>query len=134
MSEAWNPYTPQLVVWLLAPYIAAFTVALLPVLSLPLTLLCSLTTAGLGGRLVVSEAGLQLLLLQQYGVSLSFDRLAGWFLLLGGLVSLAVSLEARRQAWDRGRQRAVDRLTRRPTPPSNGRRTDEAVHIHVPDG
>lgn len=101
MSEAWNPDTPQLVVWLLAPYIAAFTVALLPVLSLPLTLLCSLTSAVLGGRLLVSEAGLQLLLLQQYGVSLSFDRLAGWFLLLGGLVSLAVSVEARRQAWDR---------------------------------
>ena len=101
MSEAWNPDTAKLVVWLLAPYIAAFTVALLPALSLPLTLLCSLTTAVLGGWLLVSDAGLQLLLLEQYGVSLSFDSLAGWFLLLGGLVNLAVSLEAHRQAWDR---------------------------------
>lgn len=101
MSEAWNPDTAKLVVWLLAPYIAAFTVALLPALSLPLTLLCSLTTAVLGGWLLVSDAGLQLLLLEQYGISLSFDSLAGWFLLLGGLVNLAVSLEAHRQAWDR---------------------------------
>lgn len=101
MSDVWNPGSQPLVLWLLAPYIAAFTVALLPALSLPLILTCTLTTALLGGWLLLGGSGLQLLLLQDYGVSLSFDRLAGWFLLLNGLVCLAVWIEGRRQGWER---------------------------------
>ena len=101
MTDAWSPGSHQLVIWLLAPYLAAFTVALLPALSRPLILLCVLSTALLGAWLLMDGAGHQLLLLQQYGVSLSFDRLAGWFLLLNGLVCLAVWIEGRRQGWDR---------------------------------
>ena len=101
MSDAWSPGSPQLVIWLLAPYLAAFTVALLPALSAPLILLCALATALLGGWLLLGGSGLQVLLLGRYGVSLSVDGLAGWFLLLGALVCLAVWMEGRRQGWDR---------------------------------
>lgn len=101
MSDVWSLSVPPLVIWLLGPYLAAFTVALLPACSTPLILLCSLATALLGGWAVLGRAGLELQLLQEYGVSLSLDPLAGWFLLLAGLVCLGVWCEARRQGWDR---------------------------------
>jgi multicomponent Na+:H+ antiporter subunit D len=101
MSDIWIPPVPPLVIWLLGPYLAAFLVALLPALSTTLILLCSLATALLGGWAVLGGARLELRLLQEYGVSLSLDPLAGWFLLLAGTVCLAVWLEARRQGWER---------------------------------
>ncbi|MEB3182756.1 MAG: proton-conducting transporter membrane subunit, partial [Cyanobacteriota bacterium] len=101
MSDLWSLSAPPLLIWLLGPYLAAFVVALLPALSTALILLCSLATALLGGWAVLGGNRLELLLLQEYGVSLSLDPLAGWFLLLAGLVCLAVWLEARRQSWER---------------------------------
>jgi len=101
MSDASTLSAEPLVIWLLAPYIAAFVVALLPACSAPLILLCSLTTALLGAWTLREGSRLELQLLQEYGVSLSLDPLAGWFLLLLGLVALAVWIEARRQGWDR---------------------------------
>jgi len=101
MSDLWSLSVQPLVIWLLVPYLAAFVVALLPALSTALILLCSLATALLGGGAVLGANRLELELLQEYGVSLSLDPLAGWFLLLAGLVCLAVWLEARRQGWER---------------------------------
>ena len=101
MSDPWSLSAPPLVIWLLGPYLAAFVVALLPALSTTLILLCSLATALLGGWSLLGSRRLELQLLQEYGVSLSLDPLAGWFLLLAGAVCLGVWLEARRQGWDR---------------------------------
>lgn len=101
MSDLWSLSAPPLVIWLLGPYLAAFVVALLPALGTALILLCTLATALLGASTVLKGSRLELQLLQEYGVSLSLDPLAGWFLLLAGLVCLGVWLEARRQGWDR---------------------------------
>jgi multicomponent Na+:H+ antiporter subunit D len=101
MSSAWIPTESQLVIWLLAPYLAAFLVALLPSLSTLLVLLCCLATGLLGAKVLLSGASLQLLLLGEHGVSLSLDPLASWFLVLNGLVCLAVWLDRRQRGWDR---------------------------------
>jgi multicomponent Na+:H+ antiporter subunit D len=90
MSDLPSLSDQLLVIWLLGPYLAAFVVVLLPASSTTLILLCSLATAALGSWAVVGETGLELQLLQEYGVSLSLDPLAGWLLLLGGLVCLGV--------------------------------------------
>ena len=82
MSNLWSLSATLLILWLLGPYLAAFLVALLPALSPALILLCSLATALLGGWAVLGGDRLELQLLQEYGVSLSLDPLAGSFLLL----------------------------------------------------
>lgn len=101
MNPGWIPSTTVLVGWLLAPYLAGFSVALLPALVAPLLLFSGLSTALLGAWALLSGSSVPLQLVGEYGVSLSLDPLAGWFLLLAGPVFLAVWIEARRQAWDR---------------------------------
>lgn len=101
MSAAWLPTEPQLVSWLLVPYLAAFLAALLPSLTTPLVLFCCLATGLLGAEVLLSGASLQLELLGQHGVNLSLDPLASWFLLLNGVVCLAVWIDRWQQGWDR---------------------------------
>jgi multicomponent Na+:H+ antiporter subunit D len=101
MSDLWSLSAQPLVIWLLGPYLAGFLVALLPPLITALILLCSLSTATLGSWAVLGDTRLEMQLLQGYGVSLSLDPLAGWFLLLAGLVCLGVWIEGRSQGWDR---------------------------------
>ncbi|MEB3166502.1 MAG: proton-conducting transporter membrane subunit [Cyanobacteriota bacterium] len=101
MSASLSLSSTTLVGWLLAPYLAGFAVALLPVLTAPLLLLNCLSTAVLGIWALLGGRSLPLQLVGDYGVSLSLDPLAGWFLLLAGLVCLGVGLEAWRQGWDR---------------------------------
>jgi multicomponent Na+:H+ antiporter subunit D len=81
-----------LITWLLFPFGAAFVSALLPSLGRGLNLLAAASTlvvgtwAWLGGNL-------QLNLIGELGVQLQVDRLAAPFLLLNGLVVLAVLLD-----------------------------------------
>ena len=102
MTLSWSSSTEGLLtIWLLVPYLAAFLAVLLPSLSHGLVLLCCSATAFVGAEVLLSASSTQLQLLGPLGVSLSLEPLAGWFLLLNGLVCLAVWLEAQRQGWDR---------------------------------
>jgi len=91
---------PLLLSWLLFPYLAAFVAALLPPVGPVLLLGCSLLTSGIGLGQLLGAPAQPLQLLGPYGVTLSLDALAGWFVLLNGLLALAVLLDGwqRRQA------------------------------------
>jgi len=91
----------QLISWLLIPYLAAFVAALLPPLGPPLLLGCSLITVVIGLGQLLGAPALPVQLLGPQGVSLSLDSLAGWFVLLNGLLFLAVLLDG----WQRQRAR-----------------------------
>ena len=86
-----------LIAWLLLPFLAAFSSALLPRLARSLALVCVLTTlawgvwASLPGRQVLFE------LIGSLGVQLQLDGVAAPFLLLNALVVLAVLVDSWRQ-------------------------------------
>lgn len=101
MTTGSTPWASALVLWLLAPYGAGFTVALLPALATPLLVSSTLATVLLGAWTLRSGSTITLQLVGEHGVSLCLDPLAGWFLVLAGLVCFAVWIEARRQGWDR---------------------------------
>jgi len=81
-----------LITWLLFPFGAAFVSALLPSLSRWLSLLAAATTLLVGGW-AWRGGSLQLDLIGELGVQLQVDRLAAPFLLLNGLVVLAVLVD-----------------------------------------
>ena len=91
---------PLLVSWLLIPYLAAFVAALLPPVGPALLLACSLLTSAIGLGQLLGAPAQPLQLLGPFGVTLNLDALAGWFVLLNGLLALAVLLDGwqRRQA------------------------------------
>ena len=86
--------------WLLFPFFAAFIAALLPSLGRGLVLVSSLLVALVGVGQLLGAQPFELELLGSLGVSLSIDRLSGWFLLLNGLLLSAVVLEG----WNQPRQ------------------------------
>lgn len=81
-----------LITWLVFPFGAAFVSALLPSLGRWLTLLGTASTLLVGGW-AWSGGSLELNLIDELGVRLQVDRLAAPFLLLNGLVLLAVLLD-----------------------------------------
>ena len=87
-----------LIAWLLAPLLAAFSAALLPSLARPLALLSALATAALGLALTAGLGPWSLELIGPLGVLLQFDDAAAPFVLLNGLVVLAVLLDGWRQS------------------------------------
>lgn len=99
LSSSW------LISWLLIPYLAAFIAALLPSVGPGLLLLSSLATALVGVAPLLGEASVPLDLLGRYGVSLSLDLQAGWFVLLNGILFIAILLDG----WQRrcARQNAM---------------------------
>ena len=101
MTLSWSSSEALLTIWLLVPYLAAFLAVLLPSLSDVLVVLCCAATALAGAMPLLTGQSTTLQLVGEFGVQLSLDPLAGWFLLLNGLVCLAVWLEARRHHWDR---------------------------------
>lgn len=101
MTLSWSSPDALLTTWLLVPYLAAFLAVLLPSLSHGLVLLCCSTTALLGAEALLSDSARPLQLVGEFGVQLSLDPLAGWFVLLNGLVCLAVWIAAKAQHWDR---------------------------------
>lgn len=89
--------TALLTGWLLLPFLAAFTAPLLPTLARPLALLSALLSAGLGLALCAGLGPWSLELIGPLGVLLQFDVTAAPFVLLNGLVVLAVLLDGWRQ-------------------------------------
>ncbi len=88
-----EPPVSLLIAWLLAPLLAAFTAPLLPSLARPLALLSALLTTGLGLALTSGAGPWNLELIGPLGVALQFDAVAAPFVLLNGLVVLAVLLD-----------------------------------------
>lgn len=86
-----------LTAWLLLPLLAAFTAPLLPSLARPLALLSALLSAGLGLALSAGQGPWSLELVGPLGVLLQFDATAAPFVLLNGLVVLAVLLDGWQQ-------------------------------------
>ncbi|MGL6134093.1 MAG: proton-conducting transporter membrane subunit, partial [Prochlorococcaceae cyanobacterium] len=86
-----------LIAWLLLPFLAAFGSALVPRLARPLVLVCALTTLAWGLWASAPEHRLVVELIGSLGVQLQLDGVAAPFLLLNGLVVLAVLLEGWRQ-------------------------------------
>jgi multicomponent Na+:H+ antiporter subunit D len=86
-----------LISWLLLPLLAAFTAPLLPSLARPLALLSALLSIGLGLALSAGLGPWSLELIGPLGVLLQFDAMAAPFVLLNGLVVLAVLLDGWRQ-------------------------------------
>lgn len=94
LLEAWaTPPAALIKTWLLLPFAAAFVAALLPSLGRALVLGSSLATALVGLSQLQGAAPLELEVLGPLGVALRLDGLAGWFLLLNGLLVAAVVLE-----------------------------------------
>ena len=81
-----------LITWLLLPFVVAFLAALLPRFSPGLLLLAALSTLAVGGWALLGGS-FQLDLIGELGVRLQIDALAAPFLLLNGLVVLAVQLD-----------------------------------------
>jgi multicomponent Na+:H+ antiporter subunit D len=92
-----SPLIAWLIAWLLLPFLAAFSSALLPRLARGLALVCALTTLAWGLWASVPQQGLTLELIGGLGVQLQLDGVAAPFLLLNGLVVLAVLVEGWRQ-------------------------------------
>ncbi|MFO7628238.1 MAG: proton-conducting transporter membrane subunit [Prochlorococcaceae cyanobacterium] len=88
-----EPPSALLIAWLLAPLLAAFTATLLPFLARPLALLSALLTMGLGLALSSGAGPWDLEFIGPLGVALQFDAAAAPFVLLNGLVVLAVLLD-----------------------------------------
>ena len=86
-----------LTAWLLLPLLAAFTAPLLPSLARPLALLSAMLSAGMGLALSAGLGPWSLELIGPLGVLLQFDATAAPFVLLNGLVVLAVLLDGWRQ-------------------------------------
>lgn len=89
--------TALLSVWLLAPLLAAFTAALLPSLARPLVVVSALLTAGMGLALLTGAGPWSVELIGPLGVLLQLDAVAAPFVLLNGLVVLAVLFDSWRQ-------------------------------------
>ena len=81
-----------LITWLLLPFAVAFLAALLPRVAPGLALLAALTTVLVGSWALLGGA-FELDLIGALGVQLQIDGLAAPFLLLNGLVALAVLLD-----------------------------------------
>jgi multicomponent Na+:H+ antiporter subunit D len=85
-----------LITWLLLPFALAFLAALLPRFGAGLALLAGLSTVVVATRALLGGT-VQLDLIGELGVRLQIDSLAAPFLLLNGLVVLAVLLDRWRQ-------------------------------------
>ncbi len=91
------PVLNLLIAWLLLPFLAAFSSALLPRLGRSLAVVCALVTLGWGIWASVPEHQLVFELIGRLGVQLQLDAVAAPFLLLNGAVVLAVLVDGWRQ-------------------------------------
>ncbi|MEO1003342.1 MAG: proton-conducting transporter membrane subunit [Cyanobacteria bacterium J06638_7] len=87
------PVLNLLIAWLLLPFLAAFSSALLPRMGRGLALVCALTTVAWGFWARVPEHELLFELIGNLGVQLQLDTVAAPFLLLNGVVVLAVLVD-----------------------------------------
>lgn len=83
------------ILWLVLPFLAAFTGALLPGVETALALVVTLSTVVAGLFAATAAEPLSLQLVGPYGIPLLIDAFVAPFLLLNGLVSTAVLLDRR---------------------------------------
>lgn len=79
-------------IWIAFPFLVGFIIYLLPRLDRYLALLGALVSAVYAAQLFVEESPVTLRLLDNFGVSLLLDELAGFFILTNALVTAAVIL------------------------------------------
>ncbi|MBE9144455.1 cation:proton antiporter [Planktothrix mougeotii] len=80
------------IVWIALPFLAGFTIYLVPKLDKFFTLFVALISIAYGLYHCVNSSPLALQLLDNFGVSLLIDSLSGYFILTNGLVTAAVIL------------------------------------------
>ncbi|MEL6902301.1 MAG: cation:proton antiporter [Cyanobacteria bacterium J06606_4] len=78
------------IIWLILPLFVGFSIYLLPKASRYLALFIAVYSAGYGLQQIVSQSALTLRLVDSFGVTLSVDRLSGYFVLTNALVTAAV--------------------------------------------
>lgn len=79
------------IAWIVLPFLAGFTIFILPQLDRYLAILTAIATFGYGLNLFFSSP-LSLKLLDSFGVTLYVDELSGYFILTNALVTTAVIL------------------------------------------
>lgn len=80
------------IVWIALPFLAGFTVYLVPKLDRFFTLFVALISVAYGLYYCVNSSPLTIQLLDHFGVTLMVDQLSGYFILTNGLVTAAVIL------------------------------------------
>ncbi len=80
------------IAWIVLPFVAGFLIFLLPKLDRYLAILAAICSAGYALQLITSQSSIELLLLDNFGVTLLIDSLSGYFILTNALVTTAVIL------------------------------------------
>jgi multicomponent Na+:H+ antiporter subunit D len=78
------------IAWIVLPFVAGFLIFLLPKLDRYLAIFAAITSAGYALQLITSQLSIELLLLDNFGVTLLIDSLSGYFILTNALVTAAV--------------------------------------------
>ena len=78
------------IAWLALPFVVGFTIYLIPKLDRLLALTVTVVSAGYAFQAFVASSPLNIQLLDRFGVSLTIDRLSGFFILTNALVTAAV--------------------------------------------
>ncbi|MCU0535055.1 MAG: cation:proton antiporter [Hydrococcus sp. Prado102] len=77
-------------IWIAFPFLVGFVIYLLPRLDRYFALCCALFSTAYALQLLITQSSFNLRLLDNFGVSLVLDPLAGFFILTNGLVTAAV--------------------------------------------
>ncbi|NJR31758.1 MAG: cation:proton antiporter [Chamaesiphon sp. CSU_1_12] len=88
------------IAWIVLPFVAGFLIFLLPKLDRAIAMLAALGSAGYAVQILTTrwrslspgESSIELLLLDNFGVTLVIDSLSGYFILTNALVTAAVIL------------------------------------------
>lgn len=91
--------TEVTILWIALPFLAGFSIYLLPQSDRVFTLAVTLISVAYGASLFWQPVPLDLHLLDSFGVTLLADQLSGWFILTNALVTAAVVL----YCWESGK-------------------------------
>lgn len=80
------------IAWIVLPFIAGFSIFLLPKLDRYLAIFAAIGSGGYALQLIISRSTIALQLLDNFGVTLLIDSLSGYFILTNALVTAAVIL------------------------------------------
>lgn len=81
-----------LIIWIVLPLIAGFSIYLFPKVDRVLAIGLAIASIGYGLQLIVNQTTLDLVLSDSFGVTLTLDPQSGFFILTNGLVTAAVIL------------------------------------------
>ena len=82
--------TKMTIAWLVLPFLIGFVIYLLPKLERILALAMALVSTAYGSQIFVERSPFNLQLLDNFGVTLTVDRLSGFFIITNALVTAAV--------------------------------------------